>query len=127
EHTVFEAELVGTILAVDIARERPRLRRIVILLDNQAAIQALPKRRSQPGQYIIDAFHRALDQTLRQKPHLEFHIAWIPGHTDVAGNEWADEAAKAAACGTSTTLRYRVPALSGGLPTSASALKAAHK
>ncbi|KAI5891865.1 uncharacterized protein SCHCODRAFT_02472331, partial [Schizophyllum commune H4-8] len=127
EHTVFEAEVVGTILALDIAREVKRMRRVVILLDNQAVIRAEPKWRPQPGKYLVSAFHQSLVQVLRQKPHLDMHIAWIPGHMDVPGNEWADEEAKAAAAGSTTQLRHPPAALKATLPVSAAALKAAQK
>lgn len=55
-HTVFEAEVTGTILALDIARATPRYQSLTVLLDNQAAIQALASNRPQPGQYPIREF-----------------------------------------------------------------------
>jgi len=38
EHTVYESEVVGATLALDILWEVPQLKRVTILLDNQAAI-----------------------------------------------------------------------------------------
>ncbi|KAK6972148.1 hypothetical protein R3P38DRAFT_3336080 [Favolaschia claudopus] len=83
-HTVFEGELVGTILALDIARAARHSGPVAILLDNQAAITALATRPNNPGQYL-----------------------------DVEGNEMADSEAKTAATGgasSNTPLTRRHPA-----------------
>ncbi|KAK7012564.1 ribonuclease H-like domain-containing protein [Favolaschia claudopus] len=101
EHTVFEAEVAGTLLALDLARSASRARKVVILLDNQACIRALANRRPQPGMYLLTEFHRLLTALLKAKPrfHGNVHLAWVPGHSNVEGNELADEAAKQAAQG----------------------------
>lgn len=127
EHTVFEGEVVGIVLALDIIRQEPRIKKATILLDNQAAIKAVHKQGPQPGQYLIHLFQSELDKLLTAKPHLSIHLAWIPGHSGVEGNEWADTEAKAAAEGNSTPLSRRIPALLHTLPRSVAALKAQHK
>ncbi|KAJ7621634.1 hypothetical protein DFH06DRAFT_906250, partial [Mycena polygramma] len=128
-HTVFEGEVCGAILALDIVRECPRIRRVCILIDNQAAIRVTQSVRGgqQPGRYLLDIFHRKIAALLRAKPHLSFKIVWSPGHEGVEGNEKADGEAKSAAEGSSTPLRRRIKEFDCALPRSSAALKAAYK
>ncbi|KAJ7687148.1 hypothetical protein B0H17DRAFT_1203812 [Mycena rosella] len=106
KHTVFEAELVGLILCLVMIADTPRLRAATILIDNQAAIH-LPDLR-------------------KKRRTFKLHIAWIPGHKDVEGNEAVDAEAKTAAQGESSVLPHALRALHH-LPSSMAALKAAHK
>ncbi|KAF8580658.1 hypothetical protein K439DRAFT_1286751, partial [Ramaria rubella] len=53
EHTVYEAEVVGTILALDIICSQPRLCNVTILLDNQAAIKNLCHPKMKHSQHLI--------------------------------------------------------------------------
>lgn len=59
-HTVFEGEVIGAILALDIIRACPRATAATIMLDNQAAIRALSSGRGKAGQYLLDLFHAEL-------------------------------------------------------------------
>ncbi|KAG8870013.1 hypothetical protein FRB98_002007, partial [Tulasnella sp. 332] len=69
-HTIFEAELVGILLALHIiAHCPPRTRSALIALDNQAAIEAVRDNRAQPGQQTIQEIHR-MTAKLRQTRHL---------------------------------------------------------
>ncbi|PBK73064.1 hypothetical protein ARMSODRAFT_1015873 [Armillaria solidipes] len=56
-HTVFEAELVGAILVVDIIRSTPRLTKATILLDSQAAIVTPQSGKTKSGKYLVEEFH----------------------------------------------------------------------
>jgi ribonuclease HI len=122
EHTVFEGELVGVILALDIILAERRLRSATILLDNQAAIRALQTNRPQPGQQLTRLFHKQLTKICQLRRTFRLHLAWVPGHAGVAGNERADELAKAASEGATTLLHTPVPLLNN-LPLSQSAVK----
>jgi ribonuclease HI len=126
EHTVFEAELIGLILGLDLIRSVPRLCSATILIDNQAAIRAVARPRPQPGQYLVRLFHRTLDALRRQRRTLKLCIPWVPGHQDIEGNEAADEEAKRAAQGDSSALSKPLLPLHD-LPISVAALKAARK
>ncbi|KAK6972214.1 hypothetical protein R3P38DRAFT_2418296, partial [Favolaschia claudopus] len=124
-HTVFEGELVGTILALDIARAARHSGPVAILLDNQAAITALATRPNNPGQYLVRTFHDQL-----AKLSSTVHVAWVPGHKDVEGNEMADSEAKTAATGgasSNTPLTRAIRTLKHQLPASAAALRAQEK
>ena len=130
EHTVFEAEVTGIILALDIiqATAGPRTTKVTILLDNQAAITAAEKPKKQPGQYLLHCFHDALRKLMKEKPRLQIHLTWVPGHEGVELNEEVDKEAKRAAAGESSELGldlHRV--LSKHMPVSIAAAKATYK
>ncbi|KZV79127.1 hypothetical protein EXIGLDRAFT_596359, partial [Exidia glandulosa HHB12029] len=124
--TVYEGEVAGLALAAEIAQTLPpTVRKVYFLLDNQAAVRAVRKRKCRSGQLLVDAFHRELSKLNRARRRLDIHIAWVPGHCDVRGNELADEHAKRAAQGDDTGTAVRT--LANPLPRSAAATRAAYK
>lgn len=125
EHTVFEAEVTGAILALDIIAASPRVCEANIFMDCQPAIAALSSPKAQPGQYLISAFHLSHRRLLRQRKSLKVHLHWVPAHVGIAGNEAVDARAKEAAQGRTTMLKRRVRALEGDLPVSKAAAIAA--
>lgn len=129
EHTVYEGELTGTIIALDIIRNTPRITSSTILLDNQSAITSIAKPAPKPGQYLVEEFHRQLRSILKARPRLRIHLMWVPGHSDNPGNELADDAAKAASEGREAPCKNRsqIVFFSKSMPTSVSAVKAAAK
>lgn len=128
---VFGAEVVGTVLALGIIRRATRIQSATILLDNQPAISSLRDYRPKPGQYLTSCFNQEVERLLKAKPHLSIHVAWVPGHQDVEGNERADEEAKRAARGESSAsaeLPRSLAKLTPTFPASIAGLKAsAHK
>jgi len=88
-HTVFEGEILGAILALDIIRGSQRTTNVTVLLDNQAAIRSLQQRQPRPGQYLVEEFHARLDTLLKRNPHLNIRICWVPGHEGNKGNEFS--------------------------------------
>jgi ribonuclease HI len=126
EHTVFEAELIGLILGLDLIRSVPHLCSATILINNQSAIHAVARPRPQPGQHLVHLFHRTLDALHRQRCTLKLCIAWVPGHQDIEGNEAVNEEAKHTAQGDSSALSKPLLPLHD-LPISVTALKAARK
>jgi len=67
EHTVYEGEIVGMILAVQLLCKAGTTRGTMALrVDNQAAIRATSTFNSQAGHYLIDIFHNDLHQ---KKPY----------------------------------------------------------
>ncbi|KAG1765679.1 hypothetical protein EDD22DRAFT_738844, partial [Suillus occidentalis] len=94
EHTVYEAELVGMILAIQMLKEEGGSRggTMALGVDNQVAILATTAFQSRPGHHLVDTFHDDLKLVIR----------WSPGHKGIPGNEAADEEAKKAASGDSS-------------------------
>ncbi|KAG2741300.1 hypothetical protein P692DRAFT_20680544, partial [Suillus brevipes Sb2] len=64
EHTVYEGEVVGMILAVKLLEEEMRARggrrTMALGADNQAAIRSTHIFQSKPGHYLMDKFHNEL-------------------------------------------------------------------
>ncbi|KAJ7153137.1 hypothetical protein C8R43DRAFT_1126977 [Mycena crocata] len=78
DHTVFESEVVGAILALDIIMGTPRLTDVDVFTDCQPALLALATPNRQPGQYLLAAFqslHRLL-LCARLTSKIRFH--WVP-------------------------------------------------
>lgn len=78
DHTVYEAEAVGVILALHLLQERnTRTKKAVIAIDNQAVIKSLTNQKSKPGHYLVDKIHDLVE---------DFQVTIIRGgHGDVPG------------------------------------------
>ncbi|KAF7372611.1 hypothetical protein MVEN_00124100 [Mycena venus] len=125
EHTIFESEVCGAILALDIIAGMPRLTDVDVFIDCQPAIAALASPKSQPGQYLLAAFHAILAHLLHARRTLQIRIHWVPAHVGIVGNETVDACAKAAAQGASSPLATRIKLFESPLPTSRAAVIAA--
>lgn len=120
-HTVYEAEIVATLLGLQLLRSVPhRICKASIALDNMAAIQASTLRSTAPGRYLTDLFHRYVGIVKKEHPGIRITLRWVPGHADVPGNEAADEAAKDAAGGLTSPLARLPKELRHTLPLSVS-------
>ncbi|KAF5331423.1 hypothetical protein D9611_011884 [Ephemerocybe angulata] len=130
DHSTYEAEWVGAILAVWLLVSRTTIRdevgttEISIYTDNQSILKAMQSGRPGPAQYLQDEFYRLAD-TLKNEgmERIKFTLKWISAHSDVARNERVDEEAKKAARGTTTFALGLPPLLRPGLLRSISTLK----
>ena len=93
---VFDAELAGVSYACTIfkslLRGNAKFKQAWIFLDNTAAIRRTQSLHPGPGQQTAILVHNTAHSLSRLG--IELHIAWVPGHEDVEGNEIADVLAK---------------------------------
>ena len=99
DHTVYKEEIIGMILTTELLQRTPRIHKASLTLDNKAAILATQVFTSKPGHYLMDIFHMNLKAALKRHCIGKVLIRWIPGHTEIPGNEAADTEAKAATTG----------------------------
>jgi ribonuclease HI len=97
-----------------------------IAVDNQAAIRALRRQKSGPGQHLVEAVHRLEENARRKHVGVVLTVRWVLGHLGVEVNESVDEEGKKAVQGNSSPANT-IPAYSQrALPTSVSKLRQIH-
>ncbi|KAH7916938.1 hypothetical protein BV22DRAFT_972243, partial [Leucogyrophana mollusca] len=111
EHTVYEGELVGMILATELIRRERRIETVAMGLDNQAAILAAANPRAGPGQYLVEGICKGIDRARNKHKLRKIKVRWTPGHVGIAGNEKADVLAKEAARGETSDITLLPPTL----------------
>ena len=132
EHTVFEAEAVGLILAAQLLLKNEGVSfPATIFADNQAVIRSSAKPSAKPGHYLLIRFRKLIRHVLAQNntSSSEISLNWIAGHADILGNELADkEAGRAADSANYSSPRHALPSsLHKDLPSSLSAIKQHHE
>jgi len=128
DHTVYEAELVGMRLAVELLEQEPgRLTGATLGADNQAALCSMEVLKSRPGHYLVQLLDQAVRKALRRRARLQLTPYWLPGHVGLTGNEYVDERAKEAAAGVSSARAHLPKAFRRALPRSAAAAKQAFR
>jgi ribonuclease HI len=97
----------------------------MIYVDSQAIIKAIQvnANNSWPGQYLIKDVIQLAEEANQPRNRDQLRVKWISAHSDVIGNERADEEAKQAAQGMSSPAHLLPPLLRCHLPHSATALK----
>jgi len=65
DHTVYEGEVIGLILAIELLKNTQRPQLVSLALDNQAAIRASVTSKPGPGQYLWNAFHTNLKNIMQ--------------------------------------------------------------
>jgi ribonuclease HI len=92
--TVFTAECIALKEALSFAFYS-NFKEFIILSDSLSAIQSISGGSiSKPSSYLLSTILKQLHNVRSQGKIV--HIAWIPSHKGIAGNEMADEAAKRA-------------------------------
>ena len=108
-HNVYAAELTAIQMAITLFEEKiEKYTKIHILTDNQSAIQAVDSSKRQSGQYIVKEILDTIDRIQEIKPSSAIRIEWVPGHTNITGNERADQGAKVVASPSTTPSNIRM-------------------
>ena len=84
DHMVFEAEVVGLILAAKLIHSTPEITLpINIFVDNQTIIISSRCPKSKPGHYILEKLRRLLLGIYRNHDitHKDICVSWVPGVT----------------------------------------------
>ena len=128
QHTTYEAEAVGLLLALHLLRRARDVRKATIHIDNQAVINLLSIHKPKSAQYLIDKIFQQIDNLWERATHPTYalEIMWIKGHSSSVGNEEVDREAKKAAEGNSSRIGA-LPSLlaEGSLPLSVIAMRQA--
>ena len=80
EHTVFEAEVVGLILAAKLVQAERGVSSAMLGADNQAALKAMRRTKGASGQHLVDCFHEQVDLAQWRHPGARIVLRWTPGH-----------------------------------------------
>ncbi|KAE8230792.1 hypothetical protein CF326_g4200 [Tilletia indica] len=92
---VFDAEIYGLLSGLNAAfgrAERDGDRKIWAFVDNQAALRALqqtPRNNDSSGS-LLSTIRKEISKWLQADKSRSVHLAWVPGHCGVDGNERAD-------------------------------------
>lgn len=125
QHTTFEAEAVGAVLGAALLQKERDITTVTLYIDCQSIITSTGITKSQPGQQIVDEFHRLTNHSYDNsyRPTYQLRIVWISAHDDVEGNEAVDRAAKEAAQGATSDTNTLPLLLTDTLGFSSSAVK----
>jgi ribonuclease HI/endonuclease/exonuclease/phosphatase family metal-dependent hydrolase len=128
DHTVFNGEAVAVVLGLHLLDDEEDPGVVSFSIDNQAVIKATDTNKVHSGQSLIDQILHAGEELKRTKGNsLDLTLRWIPGHSEVKGNEEVDKGAKKAAEGRGSNKR-RLPGFLAdrALPSNVSAMRQAH-
>jgi ribonuclease HI len=123
QHTVFEGEVVGALLASKLIEKHRGINYVTIYADNRALIAAITSQKPTPGHYLMDDIHNIVATLKKNRPNLRITLKWVPAHKGVIGNEKADIEAKNAITEGGSHIRDLPPILTKNLKYSRSASK----
>ena len=128
-HTVHEAELIGTLLALHLIKnEKNKNTSFAIGTDNHAALEAFHSDLRSPAHSIARESLRVGNMLRKQVKGKRFSLTlrWTAGHVGIPGNEIADREAKRAAGGLQSDKECLPPFLRRNLALNPSAIKQQH-
>ncbi|QRV96882.1 Reverse transcriptase from transposon X-element protein [Ceratobasidium sp. AG-Ba] len=126
-HVVYEAELVGAMLALHLLANEQQVDSAWIGIDNQAVLHTMRSPVVKAAPHLVLAIADLTKRLTRTHPGLSIMTTWVPAHEGVPGNEAADVAAKEAARGISSSPEDLPPYLCNQITASPAAAKQAFK
>ncbi|KAF8576305.1 hypothetical protein K439DRAFT_1295061, partial [Ramaria rubella] len=88
EHMVYEAELVGLSMGLEIILREEGVKTAAVYMDNQAAIKTMQAASDVgPGQHLKRVVERAHRDILEKHRGINISTIWVPGHEGIAENE----------------------------------------
>ncbi|QRV96301.1 ribonuclease H-like protein [Ceratobasidium sp. AG-Ba] len=126
-HVVYEAELVGAMLALHLLANEREADTAWIGIDNQAVLHTMRSPVINAAPHLVLAISDLTRRLIRSHPGLSVTTTWVPAHVGVPGNELADVAAKEAARGISSDAQDLPPYLRNEVTASPAAAKQAFK
>lgn len=117
DRSVTDAELAGLYAAADLVTHNARQNKVTIWSDCQHALRLLQNPRPLSGQYTVQSIHDKLRRVFHQRPRLQLKIAWIPGHSNIPGNDTAHREARRAASFKLTSDTLRTQSFANAPPT----------
>ena len=104
QHTIFEGEVVGMLLAAELIRAEGYVDMEVIGINShsQVAIWVTGSTRGSSGQHLLTKLHDHMALAQCRCGEVAIVLRWIPGHEGLHENERVDEEAKKAARGDSS-------------------------
>ncbi|KAJ1300876.1 hypothetical protein OPQ81_002514 [Rhizoctonia solani] len=127
EHEVYEGEIVGLLLGLELLAREKEVLRAVTFIDNQAVLQTLLAGRTKKLGHLYGQLDGAIHAARVSNPGIRLDTRWIPGYAGVEGNEKADEAAKQAAEGGQDTNALLPHSLYGRVPINPTTAKRTRK
>jgi len=95
--------MVGLSLGAELIRAERGVDSVDAGADNQAAINVTRSSKGRSGHYLVDGLHNQICEAQRRHRRMALMVRWTPGHKGIKGNERADDEAKRAAQGESST------------------------
>lgn len=102
DHSVYEGELVGLALGMELLHRERTCHAASCAADNTASLRATQNRKPHPAHYLVDELIQQIGTLQKRHPGIALTLRWVPGHKGIEGNELADIEAKKAARGDSS-------------------------
>ena len=108
DRSELETELAGILAATQFIKQNILQPEVTIFSDSQDALRALNITRPGPGQALLCRIQHEITTIHHRKHSLRLCLVWIPGHSDIPGNDDAHREAQRAASNrlTSSALRH---------------------
>ncbi|KAH7325322.1 ribonuclease H-like domain-containing protein, partial [Rhizoctonia solani] len=123
EHEVYEAEVIGLLLGLELLAREQGVTAATFFIDNQAVLSTLQAGTTNNIGYFFEQLDEVIRLVRDRNRGVKLEAHWIPGHTGVKGNERVDKSAKQAADREQLTDETLPLSLRGEIPINPTAAK----